>query len=93
MLYGFPYMSYYYGAMVERSAMLVDMPRPRIERKALQRELAELPRQIAAYRGELTATPGPDKTRREFLEWQIKRAQMRLATIKTRLAAGSTDRA
>jgi len=63
------------------------MPRPRNERQAIEEELAELPEQIAAYQRELAATPAPDKTRREMREWQVRRAQKRLAEVEARLAA------
>ena len=51
------------------------MPRPRSERQSLEAELAELPGQIAGYERELAATPAEDKTRCEWLEWQVRRAQ------------------
>jgi len=63
------------------------MPRPRTERQALEHERdVELPAQLAGYRRELDATPPTFRERRERIEWQIRRAEMRLATIKTRLA-------
>ena len=41
---------------------------------------------------ELALTPAEDTTRWEFLEWQIQRAQRRLATIESRLAVlGPTE--
>ena len=62
------------------------MPRPVTERQAWEHELREeLPAQLAAYRKELDATPLTFRERRERIEWQIRRAEMRLATIKTRL--------
>jgi chromosome segregation ATPase len=67
------------------------MPRPRSERQSLEEELAELPGQLAGYRRELVLTPAEDKTRWEFLEWQIQRAQNRRATIEGRLAAIQAD--
>ncbi len=63
------------------------MPAPTNERQALERERAELPGQIAAYQQDLAATPTEDKTRREMREWQIRRAQKRLAEVGARLAA------
>lgn len=66
------------------------MPRPRSERQSLDEESAELPGQLAGYQRELALTPAEDKTRWEFLEWQI---QQRLATIEARLAAIRADRA
>ena len=55
--------------------------RPR-ERQCLEEELAELPVQAAGYLWELALMPTEDKTRWEFLEWQIQHAQQRLATIE-----------
>lgn len=63
------------------------MATPPNERRSLEEERAELPALIAHYRHELTATLAEDKTRREMLEWQIRRAQKRLAEIGARLAA------
>jgi hypothetical protein len=58
------------------------MARPWNERQALEEERAELPALIAHYRHELTATPAGDKTRREMLDWQIRRDwQGLMATI------------
>jgi hypothetical protein len=54
--------------------MISGMPRPRSERQSLEEELAELPGQLAVYRRELALTPAEDKTRWEFLAWQIQRA-------------------
>ena len=67
--------------------MIPGMPRPRSERQSLEEELAELPGQLAGYRRQLALTPAEDKTRWEFLGWQIQRAQRRLATIEARMAA------
>ena len=62
------------------------MPAPHNERQALERERAELPEQLAAYRRELDATASEHKVRREKLIWQIRRAQKRIAEIEARLA-------
>lgn len=68
------------------------MPRPRSERQSLEEELlAQLPGQLAGYRRLFALTPADHKTRWEFLEWQIQRAQRRLATIEARPAALRTD--
>ncbi len=64
------------------------MPAPTHERQALERERAELPGPIAAYQRDLAATPAANKTRREMLEWQIRRDQKRLAEVEARLAGG-----
>ena len=63
------------------------MPRPRNERQSLEEERdVELPAQIARYRRELEAIPLTDKTRREFIEWQIRFAEKRMADVCARLA-------
>jgi hypothetical protein len=68
------------------------MPRPRTERQTLEHERdVELPAQLAGYRRELDATPLTFREPRERIEWQIRRAEMRLATIKTRLATVRTE--
>ena len=64
------------------------MPRPRNEGQSLEEERAvELPTQLAQYRRNLDATPREDKTRREFIEWQIRCAEKRMADVCARLAA------
>ena len=63
------------------------MPRPVDERQSLEQERAELPAQITSYQLDLAATNAEDKTRREMLEWQIRRAQKRLAEVEARLVA------
>jgi hypothetical protein len=63
------------------------MPRPRNERQSLEEERdVELPTQLAQYRRDLDATPRGDKTRREFIEWQIRFAEKRMAHVVARLA-------
>jgi hypothetical protein len=61
------------------------MPRPLNERESLEEERAELPGLIATYQRELAET-AITKTRREFLDWQIRNAQNRLAYVEARLA-------
>lgn len=57
------------------------------ERDAGEHELREeLPAQLAGYGRELAAGQA-DKTRREWLEWQIRRLEKRTADLKTRLEA------
>jgi len=59
---------------------------PTNERQSLEHELREeLPTQLAAYQQELAAGLA-DKTRREFLEWQVRRVQKRMADVEARLA-------
>jgi hypothetical protein len=63
------------------------MPRPRNERQALEEERdVELPTQLAKFRRNLEATSSEDKTRREFVEWQIRFAEKRMADVLARLA-------
>ncbi len=72
------------------AAILCAMPRPRNERQALEEERdVELPAQLAKYRRDLDATPASDKTRREFIEWQIRFAEKRMADVCARLNASS----
>jgi predicted RNase H-like nuclease (RuvC/YqgF family) len=64
------------------------MPAPINQRQSLERELAELPRQIAKYQRELEGIPQENSARRERLGWQIRRDRKRMAQIKARLAPG-----
>ena len=43
---------------------------------------------MAQYRRDLDAIPPGDKTRREFVEWQIRFAEKRMADVSARLAKG-----
>ncbi len=62
------------------------MPTAHNERQALERELREeLPAQLAGHEQELAAGPA-DKTRREWLEWHIRRVPKRMADVEARLA-------
>jgi hypothetical protein len=62
------------------------MPRSSNERQSLERELREeLPAQLAAYQQEHAAGRA-DKMRREWLEWQIRRVEKRMATVWAWLA-------
>ena len=71
------------------TAVLCDMPRPRNERQALEEERdVELPAQLAQYRRDPDAIPPTDKTRREFVEWQIRFAEKRMTDVCGRLARG-----
>ena len=65
------------------------MPRPKSAREASQEELDEWPALISNLRRELAATPAVPRGRREGLEWRIRRAEMRMAELRERLAAGS----
>jgi len=62
------------------------MPQPLSERQSLKAELAEIPRQIAAYRSELE-NGSPRRTRREKLEWMIQEREQRLADVRAGLRA------
>ncbi len=58
------------------------MPKPLNERQSLEHELRdELPAQLAAYQQELAGGLA-NKTRREWLEWQIRRVQKRVGEIQ-----------
>jgi hypothetical protein len=65
------------------------MPTPPNERRSLEQELAELPVQIAVYLRELTETPEGVEHRagREWLAWQVRNLEKRLADVRKRLAA------
>ena len=62
------------------------MPHPLSERQSLKAELAEIPRQIAAYWNELE-NGSPRRTLREQLEWIIQEREKRLAEVRATLAA------
>ncbi len=70
-------------------AIISSMPRPLNERQSLEQELAELPVQIAVYLRELTETPEGIEHRaaREWLAWQVRNLENRLADVRARLAA------
>ena len=65
------------------------MPTPPNERQALEQELAELPVQIAVYLRELVEIPeaSKDRAHREWLAWQVRTLEKRLADVRARLAA------
>ena len=52
----------------------------------LERERAELLGQMAAYRQELENAPTLKRARREWLEWQVRRDEKRVAEVEGRLA-------
>jgi acetyl-CoA carboxylase beta subunit len=59
------------------------MLRPLNERRVLERELhEELPAQLAVYEYELAAGQA-DKVRREQVEWQMRRIEKRMVTVRT----------
>jgi hypothetical protein len=60
---------------------------PTNERQALERELAELPEDLAAYQKELAARAPADKPQLERLAGHIRRVQKRMAEVQARLAA------
>lgn len=69
------------------AVILSAMPRPSNDHDAWEHELREdLPAQLAAYQQELAAGLA-DKTRREFLEWQIRHVRKRVAELAARLKA------
>jgi hypothetical protein len=65
------------------------MPTTPNERQALEQELAELPSQIAVYLRELVEIPeaSKDRAHREWLAWQVRNLEKRLADVRARLAA------
>ena len=63
------------------------MPRPLSERESLEEEQAELSVQLTADHRKLDVTLTQNRTRREFLVWRIRQAELRLAAIEARLAA------
>jgi hypothetical protein len=65
------------------------MPTTPDERQALEQELAELPSQIAVYLRELVEIPeaSKDRAHREWLAWQVRNLEKRLADVRKRLAA------
>jgi hypothetical protein len=63
------------------------MPRPLSERESLEQEQAELSVQLTADHRKLEVTLTQNRTRREFLVWRIRQAELRLAAIEARLAA------
>ena len=73
------------------SAIIFSMPRPTNDGQSLERELREeLPAQLAGYQQELAAGLA-DKTRREWLEWHIRRVQKRMADVEASLAKVSAE--
>lgn len=70
----------------------MEEPHPLNERQALEHELREeLPAQLAAYRQELENAPVINRTRRERLEWEIRRMQKRMADVEMRLTKVSAE--
>jgi hypothetical protein len=63
------------------------MPRPLSERESLEQEQAELSVQLTADHRKLKVTLTQNRTRREFLVWRIRQAELRQAAIEARLAA------
>jgi len=63
------------------------MPAPNDERQALEQERCELRARLTTDHQELEVTPPQTRTRREFLVWRIRQAELRLAAIEARLAA------
>lgn len=74
------------GAGLALTAMLLSDAKTAERAQALQQERTELRGQIAACWQELEHG-SPHRARREQLEWQIRKAEKRLAEIGTRLAA------
>jgi len=62
-------------------------PQPHSERRALQQERAELPKELARYHDELNRLPRGATARREWLVWNIRRVEKRAADVERWLAA------
>jgi hypothetical protein len=74
------------GVCAGRRPIITHMPTPTNERHRLEHELREeLPARLAAYQQEL-ASGSADKVRREQIEWQIRRVEARMATVRAWLA-------
>jgi len=69
------------------------MPRPLSERESLEQEQAELSVQLTADHRKLEVTLTQNRTRREFLVWRIRQAELRLAASGARLAAITAESA
>jgi hypothetical protein len=65
--------------------ILPGMPRPKTEREAFKEDLAELAVQKETYQRELDATPVDAQARHEWLMWQIRRVEKRMADLQARL--------
>lgn len=63
------------------------MPRPLAERQSLEQERQELLVRLAGYHTELDTLPADAQQRREWLDWQVRRAQKRMAYLEARLAS------
>ncbi len=63
------------------------MPRPLSDREKWQEERLEVIQKRAEYQSELETTLMKHKSRRQFLDWQIRRMTLRLAELEKRLAA------
>ena len=62
------------------------MPRPLSERERWQQERDDLIQKRAEYQTELESTLMKHKSRRQFLNWHIRRMTLRLAELEKRLA-------
>jgi len=63
------------------------MPRPLSDREKWQEERLELIQKRTEYQTELETTLMKHKSRRQFLDWHIRRMTLRLAELEKRLAA------
>jgi hypothetical protein len=71
---------------VAAHVIISHMPKPTNERQALERELREeLPAHLKTYQQELAAGQ-LDQVRREQIQWQIRRVERRMATVRGWLA-------
>jgi len=60
------------------------------ERESLEQQRQQLFTRLAGYQAELDMVPVDKRERRESLDWQISRAQKRLAYLEARLASMGT---
>jgi len=63
------------------------MPPPLSDREKWQEERLELIQRRAEHQNELESTLMKHKSRRQFLDWHIRRMTLRLAELEERLAA------
>ncbi len=63
------------------------MPRSLDERQSLEQERQELFTRLAGYQAERDTLPADKRDRQEWLDWQIRRTQKRLAYLEARLAS------
>ena len=78
------------GADRQRGLSYRLMPQILTERESLEQQRQQLFTRLAGYQAELDMVPVDKRERRESLDWQISRAQKRLAYLEARLASMGT---